>query len=387
MATRERVRREAATARFAAGLLVLLVGSHLAAPAPALAAPRGQGGAAAPSDAAVRVSIDKRSGALSAALNEAPLDAVLEAIRRQTGVAVRAYAPLVRGVTDRFRGLSVEAALRRLLRPFNVVFVYAPKPGGRPGEARLAEVVVYPSGAGQGRGAAPAAPHVAAARDEAAPRVAAPADAPAEPAPGAEAPAASPRREVTDGVPRDVEARLARLEQDAAQKLPQTDRGAAARQIEGLLASPDPSVRRRALEAAETTRVASVEALRAAAHSDPDVQVRWAALAALVETAGRDAAVAAAHDGLSSASPAVRFAALEALGEQLGGEAGEAAARSALNDADPQVRAKAVEIVSIMEEARNLAPGEAEAEEDDPEADEAADEPEEGESAPPGQSG
>jgi hypothetical protein len=389
MATRERVRREAATARLAAGLLVLLVGSHLAAPAPALAAPRGQGGAAAPFDAAVRVSIDKRSGALSAALNEAPLDAVLEAIRRQTGVAVRAYGPLVRGVTDRFRGLTVEAALRRLLRPFNVVFVYAPGPGGRPGEARLTEVVVYPSGAGQDRGAAPAAARDGAARDGAATRVAAPAEAPAEPAPGTEATAASPRREVTGGVPRDVETRLARVEQDATQSVPQTDRATAASQIEGLLASPDPSVRRRALEAAETTRLASVETLRAAALGDPDVQVRWAALAALVETAGRDAAVAAARDGLSSASPAVRFAALEALGEQLGGEAGEAAARSALNDADPQVRAKAVEIVSIMEEARDLAPEEAAAEEDDPEADEAAeDDPEEeDDAAPPGQSG
>jgi hypothetical protein len=381
MAVRKDVRRGAGGRRLAAGLLALLVGSQLTTAGAALSAPRGQGGARAPFDAGPVLKVDQRRGALSVALNEAPLDAVLAAIRRETGVAVRAYAPLVREVTDHFRGLSVEAALRRLLRPFNVVFVYAPGPSGRSDEARLTEVVVYPSGAARARAAPPAAAPAAppAVPPAAAPRVAAaaarppPAPAPAGARPETQSQAAD------DALPPDVENRLARLEQNGGRKLPEADRVGAAREIEGLLADPDPSVRKRALEAAEATRLASVETLRAAALADPDVQVRWAALAALVATAGRDVAVAAARDGLSNASPAVRLAALEALGEQLGGEAGEAAARGALNDADPQVRAKAVEIVSIMEEARNLAPEEDEADDEDPE--------EEDDAAPPGQSG
>lgn len=298
--------------------------------------PRAAGGEASATPAeATSVWVEAVRGRLSVALDGAPLEAVLAAIRAETGVAVTVYGPIARDVSDRFRGLSLEAALRRLLRPLNVAFVYGPPRGAAP--ARLEKVVVCPA-ARASRG--PAEP---ADRPAAAPRATVPAEPRVETAATAET------------LPPEA-ASLARLAEVPAADRPPADRATATREVEALLRHADPAVRRQALEVAETTRLASADALRQAALTDADLQVRWAALAALVATAGRDAAVRAAESGLASASAGERLAALEALGEQLGGEVGERAARRALADPDPAVRAKAVEIVAIVEEGERLAP-------------------------------
>ncbi len=326
----------------------------------ALSAPGGRGGTAA--DAA-SVWVEAVRGRLSVALDQAPLDAVLDAIREETGVVVKVHGPVERAVSDHFRGLSVEAALRRLLRPLNVAFVYAPaRSGGAP--VRLAEVVVYP-GAGADR---PAARRPAAAPVAAPDRKAAASTAP-DPDEAPEVPPATDARLTA----------LARLRGGGAAP-GGSEWASAGREIDALIRDPDPAVRRRALEVAETTQLASPEALREAALADGDLQVRWAALTALVATSGREAAVRVAESGLSSTSAGVRLAALEALGERFGGEAGERAARRALADPDPAVRAKAAEIVAIIEEGARVAP-DSDEEADDPDDDGGDDD------ARPGQSG
>jgi hypothetical protein len=330
------VRRHGRSAR---ALAALAAGATLLMPSGvALSANGGRGGAA--SDAA-SLWVQAVRGRLSVALDEAPLGAVLDAIRAETGVAVTVHGSLAREVSDRFRGLTVEAALRRLLRELDVAFVYAPPRGAAP--PRLEKVVVYPAPRAERR--PPAAPPAASgpARSGAGEREAENAPAPADPP-----------------LPPAVDARLAALARGGG-----VNRAAAGPELDALIADPNPAVRQRALEVAEATQLASPDALRQAALADPDLQVRWAALAALVATAGREAAVAAAEAGLSSGSARERLAALEALGEQLGGEAGEQAARRALADADPAVRAKAAEIVAIIEEGEVVAPDETEEEPED----------------------
>ncbi|HEX7126506.1 MAG TPA: HEAT repeat domain-containing protein [Thermodesulfobacteriota bacterium] len=323
----------------AAGALALAAIGTLMMPAGAArSANRGPGGSA--SDTA-SLWVQAARGRLSVALDEAPLPAVLDAIRAETGVAVSVHGSVAREVSDQFRGLTFERALRRLLRPFNVAFVYRPRRGGAP---QLEKVVVYPAAEAERQPATtrPAAP---------------PAEGPGRPVTAAEhgpAPSGPP-------LPPETEARLAAL----ARLGPSAPAGAGA-ELDALIADPDPAVRQRALEVAEATQLASPDALRHAALADPDLQVRWAALAALVATAGREAAIAAAEGALSSPSPQERLAAVEALGEQLGGRAGEEAARRALADPDPAVRAKAAEIVAIIEEGEAVAADE----EDDDEAEE-----------------
>jgi hypothetical protein len=339
-------------ARAVALVLMLALGLQVVPGVPLLPDAVGEEGG---SPAASGLSVRAGRGGLSLSAEEAPLGAVLEAVRQETGVAVRSHAPLFKAVSDRFRSLPLEAAFRRLLRSFDVVFVYAPATG-RGTNARLTEVVVYPGSGAKALAAAPATP--------AAPRAVPGA------APGARPAASSP----PDGVPAQPAARLTALEAAAGRGASESVRRAAAREIEAFLADRDVAVRKRALEVAETTGLGSAEALAGAALHDADQQVRWAALTALVATQGRESAIAAVRDGLASPTPAVRLAALEALGEQLGGDVAEASVRAALADPDPAVRAKAAEITAIFDEARELSP----------DADHEVDEPEH---ATPGQSG
>lgn len=121
-----------ATVTAAARALGLAVGLVLVAVAEA---------APAPAELAITVG----DAGLSVALRQAPRDAVLQAIARRAGIAIRVEGALDGTVTESFEALRLERGLRRLFPDAHMVFVY--------GTDRLTHVWLFATAAPAAAGA------------------------------------------------------------------------------------------------------------------------------------------------------------------------------------------------------------------------------------------
>jgi hypothetical protein len=91
------------------------------------------------------MSISVQSGRLSASIANAPLPAVLDELRRRTGIAITVGDGLDLGyVAAELKSVAIEEGIRELLKNYDAFFYYTPR-NGRP--ASLAAVWVYPRGA------------------------------------------------------------------------------------------------------------------------------------------------------------------------------------------------------------------------------------------------
>jgi hypothetical protein len=257
------------------------------------------------------ITLTVRDGLLSLEAREASLQAVIDEVTRRTGVRVHfdegSAARLDELVAIQIRDVSVEDALRLLLRGRDLVFVYGPR--------RLAEARVYARSQTTAAAVPPAA-SVSSTPTTGAPAAFAPAPgnaASAAPAPTASAPAAGP--------PLDS-ATLARLRSEA-------------------LESPDPGVRARALERitatgdAAPTRDVAVAMLDR--ESNTDLLQRALDLVADDRTVPLDPVVKLA---LANPAPEVRVKALTHLGADAdrNPRARQTLEASASNDPAPTVR-------------------------------------------------
>ena len=79
----------------------------------------------ATAQADVRDSIKIRGDLLTASVAGAPLQSVLEAIARESGVKILIFAPTEERITVEFREVPLDVALRRLVREKNSAFIYS----------------------------------------------------------------------------------------------------------------------------------------------------------------------------------------------------------------------------------------------------------------------
>jgi hypothetical protein len=307
-------------------LQIVLLGSVTqAGVAPPYAADRSR-------DSAGRVTVAE--GLLTVQVVDAPLEEVLRAVARESGVTISLETPVPGKRTDSFRALPLDEGLRRLLRGANFTFFYgvygrtAPDGGGS-SEATLRQVRVF---AVPGNAALPELPRVRASV--------------ARRRGQAQTPAAKHSRSWRDDE-RAVEALSAVLAEDedgqrradAAAALGRTWSPDAVDPLsEAILDDEDSAVRRAAGEAlGRTWSDDAVDPLALALLGDEDPIVREEAALALGET-WSDAAVEPLTEALlEDPHWSVRDRAARALGE-IGSTDAVESLRRALQDQDSSVR-------------------------------------------------
>ena len=239
-------------------------------------------------------------GLLSADLRNEPIVRVLHLLAARAGIAVTIHGEVSGHVSDAFADLPIDAAVRRLLRQYSVLFVYEP-PTGSPTPA-LARVIVLGS----------AAP----------------------PTPGARSGPQS-----LDGHPPDRSAPQLGSAMGASPDRPR-EPGRAGRRSE--LESEDlrtalADLQERARRGEETA-VPEIAALLVSAR-DPLLRAHAAMLLGIAKG---DVAVSALETALSDADGAVRLHAVRALGSSKGIDALPVLMEVAGQDPDPGVRRMAV---------------------------------------------
>ncbi len=294
---------------------------------------------------ALRVQLDGQR--LTAAIDDVPLQQVLDHIARLGRVRIVADVSVAQRVTARFHGLPLEEALRRLLPAGGAVFVYGPAAPGAEAmaPARLLEVRAYvPSGT---RSPEPAAP-ARRAFDGA----------------GADASAATEPVSMLDAVSRDEAALVRivlgsehrRLRQRAAEALGDLEGGGAVDALGRALQDEDPGVRETAASAlGRTWDEGAVEPLARALLDDDDVWVREAAAQALGAIWSDGAVDVLGGVAVSDRSRSVREAAVEALG-RLADPRAIPSLIEALRDPTGAIRERAAEALAAIASTAALAP-------------------------------
>lgn len=285
--------------------------------------------------------ITVRRGLLTARVIDSPLQRVLQAVARQSGIKIFIHGATDERVTFEFRGLPVEEGLRRILKNTSSVLIYSSRMPPDPAAARivsLKEVRVYLD------------------RPEAAHPVPVAANTPTQPkGPGGEQPLTRP------GHPQDTEAI-----EELAYMLLQTDsellRKRSAHRLgrigdakavdllsRALSQDEDPSVRESAAKALGKTWKGSAAApLAAAVVADPDPYVREAAAKALGKTWSEAAVEPLSQTLLQDRSAFVREAAARGLGETWSEAAVEPLVRTLWTDPSLRVRESAAQALSVL---------------------------------------
>lgn len=258
---------------------------------------------AARADESSAITLTVRDGLLSLAARDVPLQTIVEQITDRTGVRVRfdqsSASALDELVDIAIQDVSVENALRLLLRGRDLVFVYGP--------GRLAEARVYGRAASRPAAVPPAAS--VSSTPAAAPPVAA--------APGAATPAAPP----VAGAPLDATT-LTRLRSEA---LESADAGVRGRALESIAATGD------------AARIREVAVAMLDRETNAGLLQRVLDLVAEDRTVPLDPVVKLA---LSNPAPEVRVKALTHLGAdaERTPRARQTLEASATNDPAPNVR-------------------------------------------------
>lgn len=272
---------------------------------------------------------------LTAAIDDAPLHQVLDALAREARVQLVADVPLAERITARFQGVSLEEALRRLLPAGGVVLVYGPAAGAASAMAAapLVEIRAY-SRPGAAEGAAAGAPPAADA--------------------SAGTPAISADAAALAGIVAGSEDR--RLRRRALEALGDLEAGAGVPALGRALRDDDPGVRETAAAAlGRTWDAGAVDPLARALLDDGDVWVREAAARALGAIWSDEAADVLGGVALSDGSRSVREAAVEALGRQADPRAVPFLVE-ALRDPTGAIRERAAEALAAIGSPAALAP-------------------------------
>ncbi len=290
-----------------------------------------------------QLAVHVEEGLLTVALRHVPLDQVLAAVARASGVAVSLDVPAPEPVTVTFTALPLDEGLRRILRTRSFILVFAddPQDHGTQRTPRLTRLRVL--------GALEAAGVSGRVRQHASVPQTTPPTPPASAAhvsgsdTAAVAPLARVLWEETEGWRRaDAAAALGRTwSPDAVDPLSQA-----------VMEDEDPSVRLAAVEAlGRTWEEGAVDPLALALLGDPDISVREEAAGALGET-WSDAAVGPLVEALlEDPHWQVRDRAAQALGETGSGDAIPPLTQ-ALNDDDSSVRESAALALAALRSSR-----------------------------------
>jgi len=260
--------------------------------------------------------ISLRGNLLSVKVHNAPWEAVLKEIERQTGISIDVKGPLTGTLTGEFQSLPIERGLRQLFRHVDVFFFYATETREGITAEPLVRVWLCPkegsvAEAGQGL-----------------PSFSATAEA---------------KQALQPMMGEDQEARLAALVNLAQQGDEEALRKA--------LSDWDQNVRERALELlAELDREATMALLLDMTKS-PDAETRLQALSLLDETGFADEATVLPILGAALADEALRPHAVEALAGR-GDPDAMIYLRQAMRDPDPHIRMMVID--SIAPEGQGL---------------------------------
>jgi len=284
----------------------------------------------AAAEADVRDSIKIRGDLLTTSVAGAPLQSVLEAIARESGVKILIFAPTEERITVEFREVPLDVALRRLVREKNYVFIYSrsrPRADAGARSQRLKEVHVYPG----------------------------PAEAIARPEPTAAPDASRATSPAVEGLARVLlEAEPRVLRKRAAGALgTMRDQLATDALRRALAQDDDASVREAAARSlGKTWDEDAVAPLASAVVDDPDAFVREAAATGLGETWSEAAVEPLARALATDPRAAVREVAAVGLGRTWSEAAIEPLTRAAATDPSARVRESAAKALHSIHAER-----------------------------------
>jgi hypothetical protein len=239
------------------------------------------------------IRLHRRGNRLSATVRDAPWKRLLEAVERETGIAVEAKGTLEGTVTSEFSALHVENGLRRLFRDADVVVFYAAESNGDT-RNMVTRVWLFPR-------SGPGLAHEEVRHGRSQPAV------------------ADERKSLDDN--------------DGAEEQQRQELAAFLR----MTKDADPTIRRQALSALSDSGhedMSLVESMLRAALADQDAGVRGYAIETLASRGGPEA-VAYLWEGLRDQEPSVRIQAIESVDPR---RHGLAVLQAALEDPDETVR-------------------------------------------------